>query len=163
MTGGAWIASYVILWATVLLLCLAVVVLLRQIGVLHARIRPLGVHFAGEGLDPGVPAPLAERFAFGEGRLTLLTFTSPTCRVCAELVPALRVLARDYDDVALRVVEHRPDTLAVFRAYNVSSTPYLVAVDGDGVVVGGGIANSLEQMEVLVESALHDQQPGLAE
>jgi hypothetical protein len=152
MTGGVWIASYVLLWGAVIVLSFAVVVLLRQIGVLHARIRPLGVHFAGEGLEPGSPAPRTSELEFAGHPLTLIAFTSSTCTICASLLPALRALERDYDDVRLVVVEHAPGTLDVFRAYNVSSTPYVIAVGDDGLVLGGGVANSLEQVEELVET-----------
>jgi hypothetical protein len=49
MSGSLWVTSYVLLWVAVLGLSFAVVALLRQVGVLHARLHPLGVHFAGEG------------------------------------------------------------------------------------------------------------------
>jgi thiol-disulfide isomerase/thioredoxin len=152
MTGGVWIASYVLLWVAVLGLSITCVVLLRQIGVLHARIRPLGVHFAGEGLEVGTPAPRNAQLTF-DAPLTLVTFTSPTCSICASLLPSLRALERQYADVALRVVEHGDDTREVFRAYNVASTPYVIAVDDQGLVRGGGVANALEQVEELVETA----------
>jgi hypothetical protein len=158
VSGGVWVASYVLLWVAVVVLAFAVVVLLRQIGVLHARIRPLGVHFAGEGLEPGSPAPRTATLEFEGSPLTLVTFTSATCTICASLVPSLRALERTYDDVRLAVVEHGPDTLEVFRAYNVSSTPYVIAVASDGLVRGGGVANSLEQVEELVETVA----PGLS-
>lgn len=157
MTGGVWIASYVLLWAAVLVLSVAVVVLLRQIGVLHARIRPLGVHFAGEGLEPGTPAPRTSSLEFGGSEVTLVTFTSPTCSICASLVPSLRALEREYADVALHLVEHGDETREVFRAYNVSSTPYVIAVGDDGLVRGGGVANSLEQVEELIAGVLDDR------
>lgn len=153
MTGSAWIASYVLLWLAVLVLGFAVVALLRQIGVLHARLRPMGVHFAGEGPEKDQPAPQEGGFGFARAPLTLVTFTAPDCVICHRLMPALRALEREYDDVRLEVVEHGPATLPVFRAYQVSSTPYVVAVDRHGIVRGGGIANSLEQVEVLIESA----------
>lgn len=41
MEGSVWVASYVLLWLTVLGLAAAVVALLRQIGVLHARLHSL--------------------------------------------------------------------------------------------------------------------------
>lgn len=154
MTGGAWIASYALLWVAVLVLALAVVVLLRQIGMLHARMRPVGVHPAGEGLKPGAPAPHVPGADFGAHTLTLVAFTSPSCALCDALLPSLHALERDYDGVALAVASYADDTAGVFRAYQVASTPYLVAVDRDGRVRGGGVANTLEQAEVLVAGAL---------
>lgn len=152
MTGGVWVASYVLLWVAVVVLGFAVVVLLRQIGLLHARLRPSGVHHAGEGLEPQTPAPAVAGVDFAEAPLTLLAFTSPTCTICTALVPSLRALDRAYPDVRLAVVDHAPETAPTFAAYRVTSTPYVVAVGRDGRVLGGGVANTLEQVEVLVES-----------
>lgn len=154
MTGGAWIASYVLLWAAVVVLSVAVIVLLRQIGVLHARVRPMGVNAAGEGLEPDEPAPAVAGADFSANALTLVAFTSPTCRLCDALLPSLHALERDYRDVGLAVVGYEEHTAGVFRAYRVASTPFVVAVDRSGRVRGGGVANSMEQVEVLVAGAL---------
>lgn len=148
-----FLASYVALWVLVVVLSLAVVALLRQVGVLHARVQPLGTHPGGEGPDVGAPAPLPGRFAYAGDGLTLLAFTSPTCEICRELIPSLDALHRQYRDVRLTVVEHGPAEVDVFRAFKVWSTPYVVAVDGRGVVRGRGIANTLEQVEELVASS----------
>jgi thioredoxin-like negative regulator of GroEL len=75
--------------------------------------------------------------------------------VCHELFPSLRALEQQYRDV--RVVEVSLGAGAdapVFAAFGVRSTPYVVAVDGGGVVRGAGVANSLEQVEVMLEGAL---------
>ena len=154
MTGAAWIASYVALWVAVLVLSFAVVVLLRQIGVLHARIRPAGVHPAGEGPVHGAPAPAVGWFDYDQHRLTVLVFAAASCDICQELVPSLPHLRRQYRDIAVEVIDHAPDTTGVFSAFNVSSTPYVVMVDRGGTVRAGGVANSLEQIEVEVQAAL---------
>ena len=154
MTGAGWIASYVALWVAVVVLGLAVVALLRQIGVLHARLSPMGVHFAGEGPELGAPAPLAGPFEYGASPLTLVAFTSPTCEVCAQLRPSLVALRRQYGEVNFVELEHDDRTQPTFRAFNVSNTPYFVAVDRTGIVRGRGVANSLEQVEELIEEAL---------
>ena len=154
MTGSGWIASYVALWVAVIVLGLAVVALLRQIGVLHARLSPMGVHFAGEGPELDAPAPLAGPFAYEDAALTLVAFTSPTCEVCERLRPSLVALRREYGDVHFVELEHGDRTGPTFRAFNVSNTPYFVAVDRSGIVRGRGVANSLEQVEELIEEAL---------
>ena len=152
MTGGVWIASYVALWVAVVVLAFAVIVLLRQIGVLHARLHPLGVHAANEGPARDAAAPPLPGVDWSPGT-TLVAFTSPTCQICATLMPSLHRLARDYADVTLEIVLHGTDTAAIFRAWQVASTPYVVAVDEHGIVRGGGVANSLEQVEVLLADA----------
>ena len=154
MHGGVWIASYVLLWLAVLVLSLTTVALLRQIGVLHTRLRPMGGHFAGEGPERLAPAPAADVFDYRRSGLTLVAFVSPGCQVCAALLPSLRALDRQYDDLTLHVVDHAPETTGLFRAFNVSSTPYVVTVDHDGIVRVRGVANSLEQVEVMIEESL---------
>lgn len=154
MTGGVWIASYVLLWLAVLGLSVMVVALLRQVGVLHTRLRPLGVHFAGEGPERLAPAPPVPGVDFRAHTITLLAFTSPTCEVCRELLPSLRALERQYAGLGLVQLELGERWAPVFTAFGVRSTPYVVTVDRDGVVQGRGVANSLEQVEVLVEEGL---------
>lgn len=157
MSGSVWVASYVLLWLAVLFLSAIVVALLRQVGVLHARLQPLGVHPAGEGPEAGTPAPPVPGVDYEDAAVTLVAFTSPTCTVCDELSPSLRALQQQYGDVPVRVVEVSLGDRAqaqVFTAFSVRSTPYLVAVGGDGMVRGAGVANSLEQAEVLLEEAL---------
>ena len=152
MRGSVWIASYVVLWLAVLVLTLAVIALLRQIGVLHARLHPLGAHFGGEGPALESAAPPVDSVSYAAAGTTLLAFTSPTCEVCKVLEPSLRALQRDYRDVQLHTVD-LTTARSVFDAFQVRSTPYVVAVDRDGVVKGRGVVNSLEQIEEVLEAA----------
>lgn len=154
MTGGVWIASYVLLWLAVLGLSALVVALLRQVGVLHTRLRPLGVHFAGEGPERLAPAPPLPGLDYAAAVMTLVAFSAPTCDVCRQLLPSLRALDRQYADVRVAEVEMSDATRPVFAAFGVASTPYFVTVDRAGVVQGRGVANSLEQVEVLLEESL---------
>jgi len=151
--GGVWIVSYVLLWLAVLVLGLTTVALLRQVGVLHTRLRPVGAHFAGEGPERLAPAPASDVFDYGRSGLTLVAFVSPACQVCAALLPSLRALDHQYADLAVHVVDHAPATAALFRSFNVSSTPYMVTVDNRGIVRVRGVANSLEQVEVMIEES----------
>jgi hypothetical protein len=154
VTGGVWIASYVLLWIAVLGLSVMVVALLRQVGVLHTRLRPLGVHFAGEGPERLAPAPPVPGVDYAANAITVLAFTSPTCQVCHELRPSLHALERQYRDLRLVELELGERWQPVFSAFGVRSTPYVVTVDRRGTVQGRGVANSLEQVEVLVEEGL---------
>jgi hypothetical protein len=154
MKGSVWVASYVLLWLAVLGLSVVVVALLRQVGVLHTRLRPLGVHFAGEGPERLETAPPLPGVDYSSAAMTLVAFSSPACEVCEALLPSLRVMERQYRDLRLVEVELGDPSRPVFSAFNVRSTPYVVTVDRAGVVQGRGIANSLEQVEVLVEEGL---------
>jgi thiol-disulfide isomerase/thioredoxin len=152
MKGGLWMASYVALWVCVVVLAIAVAALLRQIGVLHARLAPMGTHFAGEGpeLDSSAPAGLLD---WAAAHLTMLAFTSTTCTVCRELKPSLDALRRQYRDVRIEVLD-ADEHASTFSAFAVRSTPYFVTIDRDGIVRGRGVANSLEQVEELVRESL---------
>lgn len=153
MNGSVWIVSYVLLWVAVLVLGFSVVALLRQIGVLHTRVAPMGVHFAGEGPELDSDAPQLSDLDYSASRFTLLAFTSPTCEICGKLKPALTRLGRSYDEIDLRIIDHdaEPDSFASFR---VRSTPYLIAVDNDGVVRSRGVANTLDQVEEMLAEVL---------
>jgi thiol-disulfide isomerase/thioredoxin len=153
MNGSVWIATYVLLWLAVIVLSVLVVALLRQVGVLHARMRPMGVHFAGEGPERLEKAPGAASIDYSRNALTLIAFTSPTCEICKELIPSLEAVRREYTDMQYVQFEHGPDS-PMFLEFNVKSTPYMVTVDGEGVVQGRGVANSLEQVEELIAESL---------
>lgn len=152
---GAWLASYVVMWLAVAVLGVTVVALARQIGVLHARIAPMGTHFAGEGPELHSTAP-GVGIDWSSSPLTLVAFTSPTCTVCRELRPSLDALARQDPGLRLHVVDLSELTRPVFDSFSVRSTPYLVAVDRASTVVGRGVANTLEQIEELVREARLD-------
>ena len=53
----------------------------------------------------------------------------------------------------MRFVDHgvEPDT---FSRFQVRSTPYLVAVDADGLVRSRGVANTLDQAEEMLAEVL---------
>ena len=148
---GPWMIAFVALWIVVGVLTVTVVALLRQIGVLHQRIAPMGTHFAGEGPELDVAAPNVG-VDWSQSALTVLLFTSRSCTLCREMKPALDIFRRQYRELRIRTVD-LDDDAGVFDAMSVRSTPYLVTVDGSGVVRGRGVANSLEQIEELVRES----------
>src|SRR5918996_3412949 len=99
------LVSQVILWLVVLVLALTVMALVRQIGVLHERVAPLGALSTRTAVEVGQPAPqfdvidLAGRplhigGASADGRSQLLLFVSPSCPMCKKLLPVARSFAR---------------------------------------------------------------------
>jgi thiol-disulfide isomerase/thioredoxin len=159
VSGTVWIVSYVLLWIAVIVLGFTVVALLRQIGVLHTRVAPMGVHFAGEGPDRDSVAPDAAIHDYSTTPVTLIAFTSPTCELCATLVPQLRHMATTYDELELRTVSSATEE-TVFSAFKVRSTPYLVAVDNSGIVKSRGVANTLDQVEEMLAELLDEPGSG---
>lgn len=152
-----WIVAFVAQWVLLVVLCVVVVALARQVGTLHLRLGPRGaleVDSEGPALGDVLP-PLPARAADGgmlviggPGTRRLVMFSSPTCVVCREVAPAVPAAARAGD--LLPQVVHDPDAE---RALDVPGTPFLVVLDELGVVRAKGTANNLEQVEGLVDTA----------
>lgn len=101
----ALVVSMLVLWLAVAVLAVVVFALVRQIGVLHQRIAPVGALMIGGGPKTGEAVPVLELEDLagaglrigGEspsGRSTLLFFLSPTCPICKSLLPAIRAARR---------------------------------------------------------------------
>ncbi|MFO1468182.1 MAG: methylamine dehydrogenase accessory protein MauD [Steroidobacteraceae bacterium] len=114
-TVNALVMSNAVLWVLVVVLAVTVLALVRQIGVLHERIAPVGALMLNKGLKVGDPAPVqaaqdiqGQELVIGgvraDQRSTLLVFVSPTCPVCKSLLPALlssRLSERDWLEIVL--------------------------------------------------------------
>jgi thiol-disulfide isomerase/thioredoxin len=158
----ALVVSNVLLWITVVVLAAVGVALVRQIGVLHERVFPVGAL-----VMPGGPK-------VGEaGRQTLLFFVSPTCPVCKTLLPTVLslvaraepptrlVFASDGDVAEQRAFVARagigthPYVVSsdLGLAYQVGKLPYAVLIDAAGVLRGKGLVNTREHVESLFEAA----------
>ena len=131
--------------SAVAVLALLVLALYRQVGVLTLRLGPrAALELAEEGPDVGLDAPpLAELPRRGD---VLVAFFSADCRLCRELAPAVRALARE--GLPVRTVYEEEDTES-FTRWNVPGTPFAVHVV-DGVVAAKGLVNNLEQLDELV-------------
>lgn len=180
--SDALLVSNVVLWIAVLVLAAVVVALVRQIGVLHERLRPAGALTLAAGAQVGAAAPVVPAtdlhgvaHAVGapaeDGRDTLLFFLSPSCPVCKTLLPAVNALA-GAGSRRLRVllasdgprVEHEafaaraglafPYLLSTQLgvAYGVGKLPWAVLIDAAGVVRAQGLVNTREHLESLFEA-----------
>lgn len=176
---GWWAASYLVLWLLVVVLCLVVVALARQIGTLLLRVEARGaleIDDEGPPLEGAAPAiqtadvngtPVV---LGGPGQAQLLLFVSPGCRLCRAVLPAVDAVARAGRLVPYVVTDaDREETLSAFgdarleapvvpgleiaRAFGVPGTPYAVVIDSNGEAVAKGTVNDLEQMEGLVDTA----------
>jgi methylamine dehydrogenase accessory protein MauD len=110
----ALVISQVVLWLLMLVMAGLQLALLRQIGVLHERIAPMGALTIDKGPKEGATAPIFELNDLrgqsvtiggpGErGRGTLLFFLSPTCPVCKKMLPILKSLSTS-EESSLRIV-----------------------------------------------------------
>jgi methylamine dehydrogenase accessory protein MauD len=176
-----WVLNVALVLA-VLALSAVVLALVRQVGVLHERIAPLGALVTSAGPEIGTTMPTltwqamdgaAVELSNERDRSTLLFFLSPTCPVCKKLLPVLFSLQRDEGDWLDIVLasDGKPKEHAAFaerekltpfpyvlsRAlgleFRVSQLPYAAVIDAAGVVRAKGLVNSREQLESLLSAA----------
>ena len=178
----ALVISQILLWALVLSMALMMLALLRQVGVLHERIAPMGALTLDRGPKEGEAAPQFEvkdlrrgtplHLGGPRGRSTLLFFLSPTCPVCKKLLAIVKsiqqaenswldvVLASDGEPVEherfIRV-QHLEDFPYVLSAdvgmtYRIGKLPYGVMIDDSGVIRAKGLLNTREHLESLIEA-----------
>ena len=155
--SGWWTAAIVAQWVLLVVLCVVVVALARQVGTLHLRLGPRGaLEIDTEGPTLGEALPPVEATGAdgtrlvvgGPGRRRLILFSSPTCIVCRDVAPAMPAAARNADLVPQ--VLHDPDAE---RTFEVPGTPFLLVLDELGIGRAKGTVNTLEQVEGLVDTA----------
>jgi hypothetical protein len=124
----------------------ALVLLVRQVGQLHLALAPRSaLELESEGPPLGAAAPALDGLERRGGELVL--FGSAACRLCRELEPALRTVAR-LRSLAVRPVGAEADPESLSR-WCVPGTPYVVHVE-DGIVAAKGLVNTREQLDGLV-------------
>jgi hypothetical protein len=156
MTGW-WAVAFGVQWALVVVLCVVVVALARQVGTLHLRLGPRGaLEIDTEGPAVGEPVPAVDARGAdgalvvigGPGVRRLVLFSSPTCIVCREVAPALPAAARAAS--LLPQIVHDPEAE---RTFEVPGTPFLLVLDELGIARAKGTVNNLEQVEGLIDTA----------
>ena len=154
---GWWMAAFAVQWLLLIALCVVVVALARQIGVLHLRLGPLGaLEIDDEGPPLGqTPPPLRAKAADGSaidlggpGGGRLVVFESPTCPVCEQVRTSVPAAA-----TAAGLVPQVVSDPEAERAWAVPGVPFVIILDSVGVVRAKGAVNDLEQLEGLVDSA----------
>jgi methylamine dehydrogenase accessory protein MauD len=109
--NGVWLASYIVLWALVLLLAFLLAGALRQLGLLQLRLGDdPGALITETGLERGAQAPDFTALDAESGEVVslsdlpavprLLVFASPGCLSCRELMPGLNEVRKtrgEYD------------------------------------------------------------------
>jgi methylamine dehydrogenase accessory protein MauD len=179
----ALIVSNVVLWVLVCVLSLVVVALTRQVGLLHERIAPVGALAVARGPAVGELAPefvvedldgrsLRIGGPSDNERKTLLFFLSPSCPVCATLLPTLRRIVGPAESSTRLIfasdgprAEHEafckekqiaPSDYVLSRdmglRFEVSKLPYAVLIDASGTIRAKGLVNTREHVESLFEA-----------
>ena len=173
------IASQTLLWIVVAALCVTVLALARQIGVLHERIAPVGALVTDSGpevgqLVPRFEMPTLDGGSYGVGGpargtgLRLLLFVAADCPICKRIVPLARLVARaealtlvligDGAIAPLRAMRERLDVAelafvhgaAIGQALHVGKLPYAILIDQNAAIRAKGLVNSREHLESLL-------------
>ncbi len=124
----------------------AVLALYRQVGVLSLRQGArTALELDEEGPPIGQPAPLLE--GLNRRGSELVAFVSLNCRMCIEVVPGLRALAKEGIPVHwLREDTHEDE----FERWGAPGTPFVVHIV-DGIVRSKGLVNTLEQIDWVID------------
>ena len=102
------IISNVLLWLLLVACSFVLLGLIRQIGVLHARIAPAGALMLDKGVEVGQQAPQVTavdltgepiNIGYAGKKSTLLFFMSPTCPICKTLLPAVKSIGKTAKDL----------------------------------------------------------------
>jgi methylamine dehydrogenase accessory protein MauD len=174
--NAIFVATYILLWLLVLTLGVALVVALRQLGILSLRLGPQGALNIDSGPEVGSVAPEFEEPDLGGYRLqspwrgsrrSLFVFVSPTCSACPQVLPSIKAVRRaEGKKTAIVVVSNgASDRNAEYQQlagaplvvseelsakFAITATPYAVAVDEQGIVRAKGIVNQMEHIEALL-------------
>jgi len=137
----ALLISQIVLWIMMFVMAGLQLALLRQIGVLHERIAPMGALTIDKGPKEGEAAPMFELTDLRRhptliggvnerGQGTLLFFLSPSCPVCKKMLPILKSF-RASGEQALQIVlasDGDPEEHQRFvAAYGLSDFPYVLS------------------------------------
>ncbi len=135
--------SNALLWVAVVSMGVVIWALVRQIGVLHVRLAPVGALVTGNQLRAGDAAPVFNVADLGGtfiqiggaqpgGVHTLLFFLSPTCQVCKTLLPAIKSIAqreRSWLQAVLASDGPRAPHEALVREHGLEKFPYLLSME----------------------------------
>jgi methylamine dehydrogenase accessory protein MauD len=178
----ALLISQVVLWISVLGLSAVVLALIRQIGVLHERIAPMGALTIDHGPAVGSASPAFDLIDIrgrplsigrpaADAKSTLLMFVSPACPVCKKLLPVVKSIAKSQASLKLvfasdgdraeqerfihaQRIEDYPFVLSteLGMAFHVGKLPYVVLIDEQGTVRAKGLVNTREHLESILQA-----------
>ena len=167
--------SVILLGIICVLNTIAVVALIRQVGILHLRIQPVAGLSGAGGPDYGsqlqLPARLNE-LTNREAARFLVAFVSTTCGICGPLTSSFGRIAKSArsDTAVLLVIDASDqDASKYVRTKSVSFLPYIadqaafndnvpgapwaVVTDGSGNVLVSGGVNTLDNVEEMLTRA----------
>ena len=177
----ALMISQIVLWIAVLGLAAVVLALIRQIGVLHERIAPMGALTIDHGPKVGDQSPVFDLIDIRQrtvsigrpatdGQGTFLMFVAPSCPVCKKLLPVVKSMVKEeplrlvFASDGERVEQERfarsqriEDYPLVLSAelgmtFRIGKLPYVVLIDERGMVRAKGLVNTREHLESILQA-----------
>jgi methylamine dehydrogenase accessory protein MauD len=154
---------------------IALIAIARQVGLLQIRLAPIPALTSDSGPSPGdrfvLPDDLAATWQPTRST-TVYVAISPTCSLCEPLLPGLKALSNAWNDeltIALlsdaqadelqTYKETKRITLPILRhpevmtMNGISGVPFAIVANRDGLIRAAGGINSLEQLEMLLDTA----------
>lgn len=113
-------------------------------------------------------------FRANRGRRLLALFVSPDCSVCGDVMPGVRTLLRERHELDLvigvaaedrdaaqyvdRYGVNAPTVAApdLLKRLSITAAPFAASLDEDGQIIAGGVVNSLEQLESVLDEPIAD-------
>ena len=135
----ALLVSQIVLWVVLIAMAAVLLGLVRQLGVLHERVAPVGALTMDRGPKVGEKSPIFEvpdlhgklirvGGANQAGRSLFVVFVSPSCPVCKKLLPEVKSIARAerrWLDVALSSDGDRAENRKFVSAERLEELPFL--------------------------------------
>ena len=139
----ALLISQIALWVLLLVMAGLQLALLRQIGVIHERIAPMGALTLDKGPKEGESSPLFDlldirkrRIKIGgastSGKSSLIFFLSPSCPVCKKMLPILKSSRRTeatWLEILLASDGEPAEHERFVNAHSLGDFPYILSQD----------------------------------
>jgi methylamine dehydrogenase accessory protein MauD len=150
--------------------------ILATLGTFQAMGVPEGLEIGTKAPDFTLPDTAGQMVSLDgfSGQKVLLAFSSTRCPACVEMYPHLKAFSESREDVRVVMISHgsaeenrqlvEEQGFAfpvlplsgwddeVMVGYQVPGVPFFYVIDGEGVIVNKGFANTLEQLKQLVKA-----------
>jgi methylamine dehydrogenase accessory protein MauD len=146
-----FLTAFAVQWLAIVALAVLVIGLIRQVGLLHERLGPIGALTLSGGAKAGDAAPAFDLPSLTGGtvriggsaadaRAMLLFFLSPDCPVCKSMLPVLLSIAREHAASTRLVFASDGDEAAQMKMIlreKLGDHPYVLSTDL-GIAYGVG-------------------------
>ena len=166
---SSWNLLTLALAAFVVFQAVALVALMRETGRLSLRLADFSSGAVIRTVGPVIGSTVSLPDETPLTRNNLVVFLAPGCSPCETLIPILRDVHADFPHVGILAAVKNDDPRAyaemqsqlgddlapvdlssLFSEWQVTSTPFIVGLNDNGLVRGSGVANNREHLEVIL-------------